>query len=205
MTSAATREWEREGGMRTIPAALCRRALSALHVGLVLLVGGTPTWANPAAIRLLGSEDDLDGPWWAAVARMALQLERPATPCTVREMRTLGVVRTPGGRLRVCAVHLPAARGVGGDGDDVVLVAVERSGRAERPERRPDDAKLRRRFHLTTQELHVARFLADGLSNAQLAAALGISPNTARVHTERVLRKLGVHSRAAVASTLLRG
>lgn len=60
------------------------------------------------------------------------------------------------------------------------------------------------RFGLTRREGEVARLLARGLTNAELAGALDISKSTASRHTERVFAKLGVHSRAAVADALQR-
>ncbi len=56
---------------------------------------------------------------------------------------------------------------------------------------------------LTAREAEVARLLARRLSNAEVAAALGVSPHTARHHTERVMQKLGVSKRADVAAALL--
>lgn len=58
---------------------------------------------------------------------------------------------------------------------------------------------LSERYQLTKRETDVARLLAVGKSNAEIAAALAISEHTARRHTEQVLAKLGVRSRAAVA------
>ena len=63
-------------------------------------------------------------------------------------------------------------------------------------------ADLRSLYGLTARECEVAKLLAAGMRNEAVAAALGISVNTALRHTERVLRKLGVHSRAAVAAVL---
>ena len=56
---------------------------------------------------------------------------------------------------------------------------------------------------LTRREQQVARLLAHRASNQEIAAALGISPHTARHHTERVLSKLGVQSRSDVRARLL--
>jgi DNA-binding CsgD family transcriptional regulator len=53
---------------------------------------------------------------------------------------------------------------------------------------------------LTVRERQVMSLIAIGLGSKQIAARLGISPHTARHHTERVFEKLGVRSRAAVAS-----
>lgn len=65
------------------------------------------------------------------------------------------------------------------------------------------DGPLGTRYRLTSREIEVARVLARGLTNAELADHLGISPHTAKRHTESVLRKLGVKTRAAVAALLM--
>ena len=57
---------------------------------------------------------------------------------------------------------------------------------------------------LSKRELEVAHLLASGLRNREVAESLGVSEHTARRHTERVLRKLGVTSRSAVAALLHR-
>ena len=62
------------------------------------------------------------------------------------------------------------------------------------------DAELRARFALTAREVEVARLLAVGRSAREVASTLGLSYYTARHHVEHVLAKLGVRSRAAVAS-----
>ena len=66
------------------------------------------------------------------------------------------------------------------------------------------DVELRQRFGLTAREIRVAREIADGFRNDALAARLGISPHTARRHTERVLDKLGIASRAQVVELITR-
>jgi DNA-binding CsgD family transcriptional regulator/tetratricopeptide (TPR) repeat protein len=52
---------------------------------------------------------------------------------------------------------------------------------------------------LTPRELEVALLIADGLTNAELARRLYISPRTAAVHVSSILHKLGVSSRTDVA------
>jgi len=52
--------------------------------------------------------------------------------------------------------------------------------------------------------VEVAILLAEGCSNSTVARRLGISPHTARHHTQRVLGKLGVHSRSAAGALLRR-
>ncbi|MGQ0642609.1 MAG: response regulator transcription factor [Gemmatimonadaceae bacterium] len=53
---------------------------------------------------------------------------------------------------------------------------------------------------LTMRESEVAYLIAAGLATKGIAFRLGISQHTARHHTERVFSKLGIHSRAGIAS-----
>ncbi|MER3439078.1 MAG: hypothetical protein C4346_16650, partial [Chloroflexota bacterium] len=57
---------------------------------------------------------------------------------------------------------------------------------------------------LTLREREVARLVARGLSNKEIAAQLGISPHTAGNHVANIIAKLGVESRAAVAAYAVR-
>jgi DNA-binding NarL/FixJ family response regulator len=63
-------------------------------------------------------------------------------------------------------------------------------------------AYLQERYGLTRRELEVATLLAQGRTNTAIANALHISTHTARHHTQRILGKLGVHSRAAAGAKL---
>jgi DNA-binding CsgD family transcriptional regulator len=54
---------------------------------------------------------------------------------------------------------------------------------------------------LTSREREVAALLAAGChTDRQLAARLTITPGTAGVHVQRILDKLGLHSRWEVAA-----
>jgi non-specific serine/threonine protein kinase len=53
---------------------------------------------------------------------------------------------------------------------------------------------------LTPREREVARLVAAGLTNRQLAVRLGIAERTAETHVEHILTKLDVASRAQVAA-----
>src|SRR5262249_49356144 len=53
---------------------------------------------------------------------------------------------------------------------------------------------------LTAREFEVARLIAEGLSNAEIAERLDIAPKTASAHVEHILAKLGVTRRAEIAA-----
>jgi DNA-binding CsgD family transcriptional regulator len=53
---------------------------------------------------------------------------------------------------------------------------------------------------LTAREFEVARLIAEGLTNAEIAERLAIAPKTASAHVEHILAKLGVTRRAEIAA-----
>jgi DNA-binding CsgD family transcriptional regulator len=55
------------------------------------------------------------------------------------------------------------------------------------------------RAELTEQELQIARFVSQGLTNREVAAQLFLSPRTIDFHLRNVYRKLGISSRTALA------
>jgi DNA-binding response OmpR family regulator len=65
-----------------------------------------------------------------------------------------------------------------------------------------DDAELRERYGLTDRQIAVARLVAEGCTNAEVAERLGLSFYTARNHAEQVMLKLGVPNRASVGRLL---
>ncbi len=86
------------------------------------------------------------------------------------------------------------------------LRAIDWFARAER-ELASTGAHLRRtpdsdRDELTPQELQVARLIAGGATNREVAADLFLSPKTIETHLTRIYRKLGVRSRSELAMWL---
>jgi DNA-binding CsgD family transcriptional regulator len=53
---------------------------------------------------------------------------------------------------------------------------------------------------LTVREFEVARLIAEGLTNSEIALRLDIAPKTVSAHVEHILAKLGAARRAEVAS-----
>jgi two-component system NarL family response regulator len=62
-------------------------------------------------------------------------------------------------------------------------------------QRRERGEALRLLSRLSRREQEVLGLLVDGAGNEEIGAALVISPQTARTHIQRVIGKLGVHSR----------
>ena len=186
--AAAVRQWglHRAHLLQTVDAI--GRAV------LVCDLSGRALHQTPALAAMLAGDRE-SAALLAAAHRTAAALtagarSHPGAALSSQSMPSCGV-RTGAARYRVWAT----AHGAPRERDPLVLVTLERLTPAP-----PPPAELRRRFGLTPSEARVALLLARGLSNAALVDALGVSASTARRHTEHVLRKLGVHSRAAVAS-----
>ena len=58
--------------------------------------------------------------------------------------------------------------------------------------------------HLTPREVQVVELIAQGMRNKEIAAALGISFETAQVHVKNILGKLKVQDRTAAVSVAVR-
>jgi predicted ATPase/DNA-binding CsgD family transcriptional regulator len=81
----------------------------------------------------------------------------------------------------------------------------DRAGDAERPPIgllpvAADGSRRRPASALTTRERQVARLVADGSTNRQIAHALGIAEKTTEAHVHNIISKLGAHNRAEVAA-----
>jgi LuxR family transcriptional regulator, regulator of acetate metabolism len=57
---------------------------------------------------------------------------------------------------------------------------------------------------LSPRELEVLALIAEGASNAEIAARLMIAETTAQTHVKHILRKLGVRNRTEAAVRYLR-
>jgi two-component system, NarL family, nitrate/nitrite response regulator NarL len=80
---------------------------------------------------------------------------------------------------------------------DELVARVRRSiVRSDVSLRRNGDGDRRSTFGLTGRERDILMLLADGRRQDAIAAELVISPKTVATHIQRILTKLGVHSRA---------
>ena len=88
------------------------------------------------------------------------------------------------------------------------LIGVIRDVFEGRPSLAPDvQARLAERAgngHLTPREVQVVQLISKGMRNKEIAAALGISFETAQVHVKNILAKLKVRDRAAAINVALK-
>ncbi|MGY1683870.1 response regulator [Geodermatophilus sp. SYSU D01176] len=81
-------------------------------------------------------------------------------------------------------------------GDALVAPSVTRRLLAVHAARRlPDRQRLHAAAALTEREAEVLRALAEGLSNAEIAVRVWLSPETVKTHVKAILGKLGVRDR----------
>jgi PAS domain S-box-containing protein len=174
-------------------------ALEQVHVpAFILDRHGTTQWANARATALFG---ELRGrPFTEPIAPEAVAKAR-----TAFAKKVLGAAKTtdydsvllrPNGERVPVEIHTVALS----DGGYVVGVFGIVDVKAVRPAPAPSLAPL------TPRQQEVLCQLARGCSTAQMAATLGVSPETIRNHVRAILRALRVHSRLeAVAEAHRRG
>lgn len=193
---AGTATWRRLGAQRSELA----RVVDAVRDAVFIYdAAGALQHANPTAARLAASADgarvsqEAQQLAWAVAALHRRRRDRDALGAAADATRE---VRTAAGVYRVKGA-LAGESTIGSQ--PMVLVTVELAA----PEPLTDE-QLRARFALTEREVGVARLVAAGLSNQELADRLGVSFYTARNHVERLLAKLGAGNRARVGA-MLRG
>lgn len=107
-------------------------------------------------------------------------------PSTVSAMRD--------GAVDFLEKHAPKERLVA-----AINVALERD-RTESARRAESDARARRFARLTRRELEVLREVVKGLMNKQIAAVLGVSERTIKMHRTAITQKVGAHSVAQLVT-----
>jgi DNA-binding NarL/FixJ family response regulator len=85
-------------------------------------------------------------------------------------------------------------------GDALIAPRITRRLIAEFAGRRDPSRPPAALAELTEREREILRLVARGLSNAEIAGRLVISPLTAKTHVSNILRKLDCHDRAALVA-----
>lgn len=70
----------------------------------------------------------------------------------------------------------------------------------EHPVRRVPDGDQEDFYELTDRELQILGMVARGLQNKLIAAALGLSEHTVKIHLHNIITKLGAHNRTEAAA-----
>ncbi|WP_329091580.1 ATP-binding protein [Streptosporangium sp. NBC_01469] len=78
--------------------------------------------------------------------------------------------------------------------DEAIAFALEESAHRGEPAGEAEEPSP-----LTRRETEIAKLVAQGLSNKEIAASLTIAQRTAEGHVEHIMTKLGFHSRAQIA------
>jgi len=149
--------------------------------GHAALLEGSP--ARALFERACAGWDKIGHPYSAAVCRVTL-----AEVCLQEGDRTAAADHL---RSAMSAAHGLAA---------VPLLnrSTELAGRARLGP--PEHAVLKARAGLTAREYEVLGLVAEGRTNAEIAALLFMSPKTASVHVSRIIAKLGVANRTEAAA-----
>jgi DNA-binding CsgD family transcriptional regulator len=148
--------------------------------GLVRLATGSLVAARDALETAVRGWEDRGRIWEASWARLDL------ATCLMRSNRF-------GEAASLLAVTRKTAEALGSEpltarADELARVGRGR-GSVEEPWR-----------PLTSREFEVARLIAEGMTNAEIAGDLSIAPKTASAHVEHILAKLGVSRRAEIAT-----
>ena len=148
--------------------------------GLVALTDGATGIARVALESAVAGWDRHGRAWEATWARLDL------AHCLIRTNRfaeavTLAVAARPAAVRLESPVLLDRAE---------ALLRMARGHTSDEEPWRP----------LTSREFEVARRIADGLTNAEIADSLGIAPKTASSHVEHILAKLGASRRTEIAT-----
>lgn len=152
--------------------------------------GGREVGRNGRLEELLGEEPDRE--------RLLESITRQAA----RAAGTLGSTREEGQDLELAGGSYRLVTSIAAAGmllhEPAVLILVDRLTPSL-----PTTRELRVSFGLRGREPQVALLAAEGLSNAAIAERLRLSSHTVRHYLERVLGRLDLHSRKALALHLM--
>lgn len=172
-------------------------------------------WAGRAATMVRPELEFTDGLARLARAHVTRDAEAEELAATAAEVLTkagrrydagrallrAGVACVDAGRKRAALPYLDAAceifTAVGAGGLAAATLREQR-----RAGRRPATKKAAGAHGLTGRELEIARLVAQGCGNQEIADRLHISVRTVETHLTRAFEKLGVNSRGSLTATL---
>lgn len=183
--------------------------------GLALIIGRQPDMEVVGAASSAEEAVDMYGRYCPDVTLMDLNLG------TVNGLEAIRGIRRQDPLARIIvltmydgeeyihrAVEAGAASYVLKDTLSDSLIGVIRDVYQGRPSMAPYvQARLAERAgnpHLTPREVQVVQLISEGMRNKEIAAALGISFETAQVHVKNILSKLRVQDRTAAVSVAVR-
>jgi DNA-binding CsgD family transcriptional regulator len=181
---AGALEWARHGEKTAAGDLPARSAQAGLALSWALLANGDPDGAVAAARSAVDAFAAARLPIWEGRARAALGEalagQGASDAAAVQYGRAKGLFAASGAR----ALH-------------TAVVGQQRSLGARQPRARTGQPGA-----LTTRQREIAELVAQGLTNRQVAERLFMSPKTVDAHLSQIFSRLGISSRAALASRL---
>lgn len=148
--------------------------------GLLRMASGTLVAARASLEAAVTGWDARGRTWEGTWARVDL------AACLLRSNRYVDAAK-------VLAEASETADGLGSEPLQARVAELQRQARGRSTEEEPW-------FPLTSREFEVARQIAAGLTNGQIAAELFVAPKTVSAHVEHILAKLGASRRAEIAA-----
>ncbi|MFI5914172.1 AAA family ATPase [Dactylosporangium sp. NPDC051541] len=186
-------------GSTSMPA---RAALRELAATLDRATGPAQAYHALAAAEAARCDGRADPAAWQAAVAAARRADEafPLAYALFRLAAAQAATGDPAVAAATAQEGLRLADDLAGAVADDIRTVIRRA-RLRTDAERPAPAVPERRFRLTDREYEVLVLLAEGRSNAQIAAALYISPKTASVHVSNILAKIGAANRTEAAGT----
>jgi len=159
-----------------------------------------PIFVNPVATRILvyplkpEAQKDLNG-YISGRIRSALFADQQLLDGSADSIL---VAKFQSGRRTYLCRSFQVHRVPKGEPNASIAVLLQRS--SARP---PSLLQLSERFHLTTREEEVARFLLQGLTSKEIGVRMQISPNTVKAFLRLIMVKMGCSTRSGIVGKAL--
>jgi DNA-binding CsgD family transcriptional regulator len=167
-----------------LSATVLQSVLDQLTIAIFVFRRHRLIYANPSATRLINRlRTTYDIELVVMLLDHLAQLRDGAQPAA-------SAIALTGKDNEPFVVRVMGLRGRHGD----VAVSIREIG--------TDLSAFKDRYHLSRREIQIAELVLRGHRNSHIAATLGITPATTKKHLSRIFDKVGVDSRAQLASKL---